>query len=88
METHRQRNYKYLFQTSTIIYLAYARSLSDEDFQYCCFYLYGFDTNAEAKLLNIATGSVRRKHNRLKEKLNITLPSNSTLYEYLMKNMG
>ena len=63
-------------------------TLSDEDFQYCCFYLYGFDTNAEAKLLNIATGSVRRKHNRLKEKLNITLPSNSTLYEYLMKNMG
>ena len=63
-------------------------TLSDEDFQYCCFYLYGFDTNAEAKLLNIATGSVRRKHNRLKEKLNITLPSNSTLYEYLMINMG
>lgn len=63
-------------------------TLSDEDFQYCCFYLYGFDTNAEAKLLNIATGSVRRKHNRLKEKLNITLLSNSTLYEYLMKNMG
>lgn len=63
-------------------------TLSDEDFQYCCFYLYGFDTNAEAKLLNIATGSVRRKHNRLKEKLNITLPNNSTLYEYLMKNMG
>lgn len=63
-------------------------TLSDEDFQYCCFYLYGFDTNAEAKLLNIATGSVRRKHTRLKEKLDITLPSNSTLYEYLMKNMG
>ncbi len=63
-------------------------TLSDEDFQYCCFYLYGFDTNVEAKLLNIATESVRRKHNRLKEKLNITLPSNSTLYKYLMKNMG
>ena len=63
-------------------------TLSDEDFQYCCFYLYGFDTNVEAKLLNIAIGSVRRKHTRLKGKLNITLPSNSTLYEYLMINMG
>ena len=59
-------------------------TLSDEDFQYCCFYLYGFDTNVEAKLLNIAIGSVSRKHTRLKGKLNITLPSNSTLYEYLM----
>ena len=63
-------------------------TLSDEDFQYCCFYLYGFDTNVEAKLLNIAIGSVSRKHTRLKGKLNITLPSNSTLYEYLMINMG
>ena len=42
----------------------------------------------EAKLLNIAIGSVSRKHTRLKGKLNITLPSNSTLYEYLMINMG
>lgn len=63
-------------------------TLSDEDFQYCCFYLYGFDTNVEAKLLNIAIGSVSRKHTRLKGELNITLPSNSTLYEYLMINMG
>lgn len=63
-------------------------TLSDEDFQYCCFYLYGFDTNVEAKLLNIAIGSVSRKHTGLKGKLNITLPSNSTLYEYLMINMG
>ena len=63
-------------------------TLSDEDFQYCCFYLYGFDTNVEAKLLNIAIGSVSRKHTRLKGKLNITLLSNSTLYEYLMINMG
>ena len=62
-------------------------TLSDEDFQYCCFYLYGFDTNVEAKLLNIAPNSVSKKRSRLKLKLNITFPTNSSLYEYLIKNM-
>ena len=61
--------------------------LPEEDFQYCCLYLLGFDTNTEAKLLNIATNSVSRKRSRLKQKLNITLPTNFSLYEYLIKNM-
>ena len=62
-------------------------NLPEEDFQYCCLYLLGFDTNTEAKLLNIATNSVSRKRSRLKQKLNITLPTNFSLYEYLIKNM-
>lgn len=62
-------------------------NLPEEDFQYCCLYLFGFDTNTEAKLLNIATNSVSRKRSRLKQKLNIILPTNSSLYEYLIKNM-
>lgn len=61
--------------------------LSEVDFQYCCFYMYGFDSNAEAILLNISPNSVRTKHLRLRQKLNITLPTNSTLYEYLIENM-
>lgn len=61
--------------------------LSEQDFQYCCFYMYGFDTNAEAKLLNIAPNSVRTKHLRLRQKLNITLSANTSLYDYLIENM-
>lgn len=62
-------------------------NLPEEDFQYCCLYLFGFDTNTEAKLLNIAPNSVSKKRSRLKLKLNITFPTNSSLYEYLIKNM-
>ena len=62
-------------------------NLPEQDFQYCCFYMYGFDTNAEAKLLNITLNSVRTKHSRLRQKLNVSLPNNTTLYEYLMQNM-
>lgn len=61
--------------------------LPEQDFQYCCFYMYGFDTNAEAKLLNITPSSARTKHFRLRQKLNISLPANSTLHEYLIENM-
>ncbi|MEG1564549.1 MAG: hypothetical protein RR365_12615 [Bacteroides sp.] len=62
-------------------------NISEQEWQYCCFYMYGFDTNAEAKLLNINTNSVKTKHMRLRQKLNITLPSQSTLYDYLIENM-
>ena len=62
--------------------------LSEQDFQYCCLYMYGFDTNTEAKLLNITVDSVRKKRLRLRRKLDITLTdNNSTLYEYLIENM-
>ncbi len=62
--------------------------LSEQDFQYCCLYMYGFDTNTEAKLLNITVDSVRKKRLRLRRKLDITLTdNNATLYEYLIENM-
>ena len=50
--------------------------------------MYGFDTNTEAKLLNITVDSVRKKRLRLRRKLDITLTdNNSTLHEYLIENM-
>ena len=63
-------------------------NLPEQDFQYCCLCMCGFDTNIEAKLLNITVDSARKKRLRLRQKLNITLPNNnSTLYEYLIENM-
>lgn len=63
-------------------------NLPEQDFQYCCLYMCGFDTNTEAKLLYISTDSVRKKRLRLRKKLNITLPENySSLYEYLVENI-
>ena len=62
--------------------------LTEQDFLYCCLCMCGFDTNTEAKLLNIASDSVRKKRFRLREKLNIALLNdNTTLYEYLIENM-
>lgn len=61
--------------------------LSEQDFKYCCFYMYGFDTNAEAKLLNITVDSVRTKHYRLKRKLYASLLDNTSLREYLTQNI-
>lgn len=63
-------------------------NLPEQDFLYCCLCMCGFDTNTEAKLLNIASDSVRKKRFRLREKLNIALLNdNATLYEYLIENM-
>lgn len=62
-------------------------NLPEQDFQYCCLCMYGFDTNAEAKLLNITTSSARTKHLRLRQKLKISLPTNTTLYQYLIENI-
>lgn len=63
-------------------------NLPEQDFLYCCLCMCGFDTNTEAKLLNIASDSVRKKRLRLREKLNIALLNdNATLYEYLIENM-
>lgn len=57
-------------------------NLPEQDFLYCCLCMCGFDTNTEAKLLNIASDSVRKKRFRLREKLNIALLNdNTTLYE-------
>lgn len=62
--------------------------LQIQDFMYCCLYMYGFDTNAEAQLINITVDSVIKKQLRLRQKLGITLPNNNTtLREYLIENM-
>ena len=62
--------------------------LQIQDFMYCCLYMYGFDTNAEAQLINITVDSGRTKRLRLRQKLGITLPNNNTtLREYLIENM-
>ena len=60
--------------------------LSDSDWRYCCFLMYGFDTNSEAHLLNITPESARKKHLRLRQKLHITLPEQYTLCNYLTEN--
>lgn len=63
-------------------------SLPEQDFLYCCLCMCGFDTNTEAKLLNIASDSVRKKRFRLRGKLGIApLDDKTTLYEYLINNM-
>lgn len=62
-------------------------NLSEQEWRYCCLYMLGFDNNQEAKLLNIVPDSVKTKHSRLRQKLNITLPPKSSLYEYLINNM-
>lgn len=59
----------------------------DKEWQYCCFFMYGFDVNTEARLLDIGPASVRTKHLRLKEKLKIVLPPKTSLYEYLVEKL-
>lgn len=49
--------------------------ISDSEWRYCCFFMYGFDVNAEARLLNINPASVRTKHLRLKDKFQRNLPA-------------
>lgn len=62
--------------------------LQTQEFMYCCFCMLGFDTNAEAKLLNIAVESARKKRLRLRQRLRIELLNNNlSLREYLIENM-
>lgn len=61
--------------------------ISEQEWQYCCFFMYGFDVNTEARLLNINPASVRTKHLRLKEKLKIALPSKTSLHNYLVEKL-
>lgn len=57
--------------------------LNESEWAYCCLYLFGFDTNDEALLLGINTSSVRTKTLRLRTRLNIDLPAQMSLYEYI-----
>ncbi|WP_071145524.1 tetratricopeptide repeat protein [Bacteroides ihuae] len=61
--------------------------LSPQEWQYCCFYMFNYDSSDEAKLLNISPSSARTKHLRLRQRLNITLEPKTTLYEYLIQSM-
>lgn len=61
--------------------------LTTLEWQYCCFYMFSFDSSDEAKLLNLSPNSVRTKHLRLRQRLNITLEPKTTLYEYLIHSM-
>ena len=61
--------------------------ISDQEWQYCCFFMYGFDANVESRLLNINPASVYTKHLRLKEKLRITLPAKTSLHDYLVEKL-
>ncbi len=58
-------------------------NISEQDWQYCCFGMMEFDTNSEAKLLNINPTSVRTKRLRLRQKLNITLGTKETFGNYI-----
>lgn len=60
--------------------------LSEPEWRYCCFCMLGFDSNLEARLLNINTASVRMKRLRLRQKLGITLDSHMTLCDFLSEN--
>ena len=63
-------------------------SLSEQEWQYCCLYMFNFDSNAEAKLLNINPSSVRTKRLRLRQRLNISpLQEGGNLYEYLTNEL-
>lgn len=64
------------------------QNLTEQEVEYCCLCMYGFDTNAEAKLLNISPGSVRTKRLRLRQRLNIILPNQSSLYDYLNEKLN
>lgn len=78
----------YIYPNLRKYILSRCPDLPEQDFWYCCLYISGFDTNTEAKLLNITVDSVRKKRLRLRQKLNIILPdNNATLYDYLIENM-
>lgn len=67
--------------------LSLCPDLTDQEWFYCCFYMYGFDGKDEAKLLNLTPNSVRTKHVRFRQRLNVTLPPKTTLYEFIINNL-
>jgi len=62
-------------------------NISEQEWQYCCLYMMEFDTNSEAKLLNINPTSVRTKRLRLRQKLNITLGPKETFCSYMAEKL-
>ena len=62
-------------------------NISEQEWQYCCLGMLEFDTNSEAKLLNINPTSVRTKRLRLRQKLNITLNPKETFCNYIAEKL-
>lgn len=62
-------------------------TLTGQEWQYCCLYLFGFDSNDEARLLDISPESVRTKRMRIRQRLNISLNEGENLYDYFMSNL-
>ena len=62
-------------------------NISDSEWEYCCFCLLGFDGKESATLLNINPSSIHTKNNRLRNKLNITLPPQMSLCEYIIRQL-
>lgn len=90
------KQWKLIVSEITVVYpnlrvylLEQCPDLLDQEWQYCCLYMFQLDGNAEAKLLGISPSSVRTKRYRLRQRLNISaLEDESTLYEYLISNAG
>lgn len=62
-------------------------SLSEQEWQYCCLCMFDFDTNEEAKLLNINPTSVKTKRHRLRQKLNLNIPYRMSFREYVTEQL-
>ena len=62
--------------------------ISESEWNYCCFCLLGFDGNDAAKLLGITPSSIYTKTFRLRQKLNITLPPQTSLSDYLIRQLN
>lgn len=59
-------------------------NISDADWEYCCLILFNFDVKEESILLCVNPGTVRTRHLRIRQRLNIQL-ENGTLYDFFMK---
>ncbi len=62
--------------------------ISESEWNYCCFYLLGFDGNDSAKLLGVNPNTIYTKNLRLRQKLNITLPPQTSLLDYLIGELN
>ena len=62
--------------------------ISESEWNYCCFYLLRFDGNDSAKLLGVNPNTIYTKNLRLRQKLNITLPPQTSLLDYLIGELN
>ena len=62
-------------------------NISEQEWQYCCLGMMEFDTNSEAKLLNINPTSVRTKRLRLRQKLKLSLDGKETFCNHIAEKL-